>query len=831
MVAMSDDDDLPAGPISYTYEEIADTPNSKLLRTSQVNTMAKPDCYRSNSQKEELMLEYVRHFERQFENLYPKRRPLLLAPRNECGMRKFICTSLRPTQLPYQDLYDYDKCAKFVADFITYEPLELATSLPQHMPSPSAVIEWQAGDCFDMAQLLCSLLLGVGYDAYVVSGYARCMITHCDQSTTGYNMDGNKVVEKASEVAAPSKYAVPPRRTLESNFVKQKAEREASSKAPNAPADSNADSEVQAGNEAEELDELKGRRVHAWVMLLAGKRLLEQILFIEPSTGTCFTVEQAPYYTIESVWNSSNYWVNLQAGQPLGKLSFDLTSTSKWEYMLFDATMATAESDDNEDSATERVSKLAADSVAAEAGDEEKIQIDMPPSWVTRLHVPRDLFQARCPAGHKTIVYRKGLLEKFAPYSREDGLVEQVKIFEDVARTEVMEVRQMFANRKDKLSKRVIRHADKCTHEFFDPGRLDPGRGLKELIYMEGVRREYHFYASARLDGLITRIEDIGKKTLQIFDGSKDSLTYRSVSYHASDGESEPQIRKMAEKFKRTPALDAEEDVAKRTFDMAGGTIKVRYHYGHDRVTASFRTYAKDGSGHNFVQVDPFARPLTDAQLLEEYTKLQTAERECINEIRDADRKAKDILKKREEEESDIIEAEEESAALQPGQKPPVPAHLTVSVYDTARSKLATTEEVETEQSSVPHDYLTPFLVVPIGPNDAPLSREEALQARDACLRSLKDRLVERANIVQSRLDEENAALSKRQAAFSRNRDHMDPSDEAEYERYAQEAMFRIQILEQRLDRHTELSLAKYAEMDARLRKDPRLRALAVPSR
>jgi hypothetical protein len=88
---------------------------------------------------------------------------------------------------------------------------------------------------------------------------------------------------------------------------------------------------------------------------------------------------------------------------------------------------------------------------------------------------------------------------------------------------------------------------------------------------------------------------------------------------------------------------------------------------------------------------------------------------------------------------------------------------------------------------------------------------------------ALKERLVERANIVQSRLDEENAALSKRQAAFQRNRDHMDPNDEAEYERYCQEAMFRIQILEQRLDRHTELSLQKYAEMDARLRGDPRL--------
>lgn len=39
--------------------------------------------------------------------------------------------------------------------------------------------------------------------------------------------------------------------------------------------------------------------------------------------------------------------------------------------------------------------------------------------------------------------------------------------------------------------------------------------------------------------------------------------------------------------------------------------------------------------------------------------------------------------------------------------------------------------------------------------------------------------------------------------------------------------MLRIQILEQRLDRHTELSLQKYAEMDARLRSDPRLAKLS----
>ena len=312
---------------------------------------------------------------------------------------------------------------------------------------------------------------------------------------------------------------------------------------------------------------------------------------------------------------------------------------------------------------------------------------------------------------------------------------------------------------------------------------------------------------------------------------------------------------------------------------------QVRYHYGPDRVTCSNRVYSKEGAGHQVVQVDSFSRALTDQALLDEFTRLQVrrlashtashpashpashtashpashtashtashprapcvgpdrltecmrgaagagqaAEREIINEIKDYDRQTKEILKRRSIEESDIEEAEEEAARLSPGSKPLVPRYLEVSVYDTARSRLANAEDEEDpDADKVPHDYLTPFLADPIGVNDPPLSRDEALQAREACLRSLKDRLVERANIVQSRLDEENAALSKKQAAFQRNRDHMDPADEHEYERYCQEAMFRIQILEQRLDRHTELSLQKYAEMDARLRDDPRLKNL-----
>lgn len=79
---------------------------------------------------------------------------------------KFISTTIRPTKLPYTELYEWDDCAKFIADFLEYEELEPPNELPEYIPSPANVIEWQAGDCFDFSILLCSLLIGSGYDAY-----------------------------------------------------------------------------------------------------------------------------------------------------------------------------------------------------------------------------------------------------------------------------------------------------------------------------------------------------------------------------------------------------------------------------------------------------------------------------------------------------------------------------------------------------------------------------------------------------------------------------------------------------------------------------------------
>lgn len=66
----------------------------------------------------------LQDYVRVFEELYPHRRPLYLTPKNECSVHKLVCTTIRPSQLVYTELYDLEGCCSFVADFLAYEALE-----------------------------------------------------------------------------------------------------------------------------------------------------------------------------------------------------------------------------------------------------------------------------------------------------------------------------------------------------------------------------------------------------------------------------------------------------------------------------------------------------------------------------------------------------------------------------------------------------------------------------------------------------------------------------------------------------------------------------------
>ncbi|XP_033218246.1 dynein regulatory complex subunit 7-like [Belonocnema kinseyi] len=96
-----------------------------------------PEIYSRNSEKEKLLLWYAENFRRQYHTIYKNRKPLLLACENECGIQKFVSTTIRRSTLPYPELCTWQGCTKFVSDYVTYEslkrPLVMVSSTANHI--------------------------------------------------------------------------------------------------------------------------------------------------------------------------------------------------------------------------------------------------------------------------------------------------------------------------------------------------------------------------------------------------------------------------------------------------------------------------------------------------------------------------------------------------------------------------------------------------------------------------------------------------------------------------------------------------------------------------
>ena len=92
--------------------------STKAKRLSLIDPSTLSVTAQRNTLKEALVLEYAANFQAQFRELYPERRPLLLCPLNEGGVRKFVCTSLRPAPPPSRELYEAAACARFLAQHV-----------------------------------------------------------------------------------------------------------------------------------------------------------------------------------------------------------------------------------------------------------------------------------------------------------------------------------------------------------------------------------------------------------------------------------------------------------------------------------------------------------------------------------------------------------------------------------------------------------------------------------------------------------------------------------------------------------------------------------------
>ncbi|KAI9224825.1 hypothetical protein BC828DRAFT_372431 [Blastocladiella britannica] len=929
--------------------------------------------YWSSSAKEEKALKYVDNFRQQYTTLYPHRTELLLSPFNEFGIRKFVCTTIRPTQLGFKELYEYRTCARFVADYISYQPLDPPYEMPSKLPSPSYTLALQVGNCFDMSVLLVSLLRGAGYDAFVVSGYASRTLTLMDEthidmdpakllSDSGFDLatdplkpraqtatakpaHGNSISHPANSSSAAAaqqqqqgtggagdptsqenapKYVYKSRSALKSKYMatmeaKKKVEDERRKKELH-------EKLVEQYTTNDDDDEIAGLRVHAWVLVLPGKRDIAEAFFVEPSTGKVYDLEDPNYLGVESVFSSNNYWVNMQkCMNGLKGISFDLGDTTKWEYIFIQNSQPTfippgSASGSGRDAYSAGGANGGGggggggggssgnhdggdDDEDAENADGDTEIFDLPPSWVSKLVLSKDQFAQRCPSGSKVQTWRNAKLELFAPYHRPDGMVARVTLFADPRRAVRGAIHERFENRKDKLNKRIRIPSKRLQHEYFDRGRP---HALMEHVTEQGRTTRMRFFAGARSDGLFDR-EELGTKVIEHFEGREDRLVYRSAtreffgdgdddSKDAANGGIQAIIVKMTEKFAprqakaqpafpflafaklighpstdsgdnssnnnnnkassraRTPggtsapAEEAREDdeetaslqprivppgtpayglfggreVSKRVFLVRDERIRFVYHTEPGSIVQSWREFRKPSPEQKTTFSDLTSafdtrlslHSLKKQHLYAKLCELIKAEQTCLQAVKSSEREMADILSSRQTEEKNI--------------------QLTISLLDTIRNKTDIASELEKEsqkqaeeaskEASV--DYLSPFLLNVRTPSS--MSKDEANAVRESCLRSLRERLVEKSNIIQRRYEEETAAYQRRQQQYSKNAEGMTPQETDEYVTFCNEALFRIHVLEKRLARHKEAAPEIYLALDRRLKVDPRLTRAGV---
>nr|XP_037863971.1 dynein regulatory complex subunit 7 [Chlorocebus sabaeus] len=503
-------------------------------------------------------------------------------------------------------------------------------------------------------------------------------------------------------------------------------------------------------------DALHGLRVHSWVLVLSGKREVPENFFIDAFTGHSYSTQDEHFLGIESLWNHKNYWINMQDCWNCCKdLIFDLGDPVRWEYMLLGtdkSQLSLTEEDDSGINDEDDVENLGKE-------DEDK-SFDMPHSWVEQIEISPEAFETHCPNGKKVIQYKRAKLEKWAPYLNSNGLVSRLTTYEDLECTNILEIKEWYQNREDMLE---LKHINKTTDlkiDYFKPGHPQALRVHSYKSMQPEMDRVIEFYEMARVDGLIKR-EETARTMTEYYQGRPDFLSYRHANFRPrvkklalSSAESNPRpIVKITEQFFRNPAKPAEEDVAERVFLLAEERIQLRYHCHDDHITASKREFLRrtevDSKGNKIImtpdmcisfEVEPMEHTKKLLYQYEAMMHLKREEKLSRHQVWESELEVLEILKLREEEEA---------------------AHtLTISIYDTKRNEKSKEyreamehmmHEEHLRQVETQLDYLAPFLAqLPPGEK---LTRWQAVRLKDECLSDFKQRLINKANLIQARFE------------------------------------------------------------------------------
>ncbi|CBZ23459.1 conserved hypothetical protein [Leishmania mexicana MHOM/GT/2001/U1103] len=894
-----------------------------------------PAPFYTNTTTDDNLITVTTQFDILYHKYFPDRKPLFLLPNNECQRPKMICSFVRPTLLPYDELFDLEGTCQFVADYVRYEPLydpsiyddeydDTVEQLPQQIVSPATALDWQVGNCFEISLVLVSILIGAGFNAYVVVGSATKAVCLSDQKSTMWEgalpTEANSDDEVEDDMPQNNPYValIPEKLTLRLTTD------------PDPVSVSKKDSVMASGGDYPKDTETPNVRggavkpIHSWVLVLpGGRQSVSKAVFVEPSTGQLipFSATDSRYTSVEALFNHQDYHVNMRPEAPVSFLSPDLADQSQWE-SLFSCTNPSDEEVESlvgTSSTTRRAftNELVATTTATTVATTEVFdssrsrRMYIPNLWSSELILNRQQYESRYPGGYKETTYVNAVVRRYAPYSQSDYRILEV-VVPDAEYAELHETHVFYAHRADKLRRTTVfpssapqssskesfilsglssvslekaSEGPRKVIEWYQKGRIHNTsvEGLRELIYEPGKQRTMKFYWRARSDGLYCRTEllyDVStlRKVKEFYKGRSDRLWYRSFSYGFPSTMRERDMHslivqgpgnvsalhvyprldpvRISQKFLRNESVPARKDVAKMTFRRPAsegksggnngaptvGEIWVFFHYDAGSILRPYHMFAKPSSSvEEYIAASaagkpaeppmrvvslPGEEPPSELDLYNERKWLNAVEVACLMEQRAKSDECMDILK-----------------SIEQGHSKP--QHV-LSVYDTLRNRPKETEAERAKKLAEAarreesrKDYLAPYIAKLEMPADfdgnylsVPLSMEQARQVRDEALQELKDRLIQRGHIMQSRMDKEKVEFSKRQQLYRKNCDASALEGDKETEAFAlycKEATWRMKVLDERLLQHIDHASEKYNQLAQRLAEDPRLSALYHP--
>ncbi|XP_046144860.1 dynein regulatory complex subunit 7 isoform X3 [Osmia bicornis bicornis] len=696
---------------------------------------------------------------------------------------------------------------------------------PKHLRSPTWVQKFQKGNCFECATFLTSLLLGRGYNAFVVSGYASREQTLCDltRTTSPYLPQPEKHAPAQLQTEQLCRYELKLPTAYDSEFLLKLEQEEEQKLQEKLRLEEEEQRRLIEDLEQPSIDEYYGHRIHAWVVILPESgglwdHEISSPLFIEPTTGVYYEATDGNtaqfYLGIESIWNDQNYWVNMQPSKSCIYIKWDLTKVELWEHLLPGEPWAMRGMGEEID----------LDSIVSQ----EK-HLDMPPSYVNEISISEQNYEKRYPNGMKKISYKKMKVELYAPYVQIDGLIQRITVYDDYEYITPAEVYEYYANRSDSLLECQKNLTNDSVVDYYGRGRIDQ---CKEHRYFgDGsntvdTERIIDFYHIARYDGL-SRIEMHPDYFTQYFIDRDDLLHYRHVEFSRerktslSDDIHYRQISKIIEKFNRNEKVEANKDVAIREFAIGDNEIRLSYHYNPGQYSRATRMFVKPPlpeRGERLVLNPMMTQGYTP---MDEHVRALDVFYELEKQLKEEDQTVSYVR-------STEIEI---SFFLRTKNNEYLTPVLLISAYDKYREEESATDlptsewtRVQSQTDLEDMNYLKPYLAR-IG-NPVEISTLHAYSIKYECLNDYKQLLVNRANRILSKFEEYTQELEKLQTSLVQS--ELSREEEEKILERMDEINFILQTLETRLNRHKDLVPKRYKMLMDHLQQNPYLTILEL---